>query len=68
MPAAAVATPPVFLNRPQAAQQLNICLRQLDARIKQGSIPCRRFGRRVLIPRLAIERLACDCAAAKDNS
>ncbi len=49
---------PAFYSRPAAAHQLSISIRQLDALIKQGSIPAHRFGRKVVVPRCAIERLA----------
>jgi len=54
---------PLFYSRTQTCLLLQISLPTLERRISDGSIPCRRLGKRVLIPVSAIARLA-DCGEA----
>lgn len=49
---------PLLLARREAAKALGICLRMLDYLIERGELPARRVGRRVLIPRAALEKFA----------
>ena len=46
----------LLIGRREAAEALGICLRQLDYMIERGELPVRRIGRRVLIPRAALEQ------------
>ncbi len=43
-----------LLTRKQACNFLNISLPTLDARIKDGSIPCLRIGKKVLFDKIKI--------------
>ena len=49
---------PLLLGRKEAAAALGICLRMLDYKIAQGEVAVRRIGRRVLIPRMELEKFA----------
>lgn len=49
---------PLLLGRKEAAAALGICLRMLDYMIAHGEVAVRRIGRRVLIPRAELEKLA----------
>lgn len=49
---------PLLLGRKEAAAALGICLRMLDYKIAQGEVAVRRVGRRVLIPRMELEKFA----------
>ena len=48
----------VLLRRKEAAEALGLSVRSLDYLVAQGRIRPRRFGRRVLFERHAVERLA----------
>ncbi len=48
----------LLIARPEAARLLGVCLRTLDYLIERGELPVRRVGRRVLIPRAALEQFA----------
>jgi excisionase family DNA binding protein len=47
-----------LLDRRDAAKALSISLRKLEGLILAGELPVRRIGRRVLIPRQALETFA----------
>jgi excisionase family DNA binding protein len=49
---------PLLLGRKEAAAALGICLRMLDYKIAHGELAVRRVGRRVLIPRVELEKFA----------
>ena len=46
---------PVVLNKKEAAQVLGVSLRTIDRLIALKELPVRRVGRRVLIPRTALD-------------
>lgn len=46
---------PVVLNKKEAAQVLGVSLRTIDRLIALKELPVRRLGRRVLIPRIALD-------------
>ncbi len=48
----------LLIGRHEAARVLGVCLRTLDYLIARGELPARRVGRRVLIPRAALEQFA----------
>jgi excisionase family DNA binding protein len=48
----------ILLNRKEAARLLSVSLRSLDYLIQRRELPARRVGRRVLIPRRALEQFA----------
>jgi excisionase family DNA binding protein len=48
----------VLLSKKATAHMLSVSLRMVDYLVKGGELPSRRIGRRVLIPRKAIERFA----------
>jgi excisionase family DNA binding protein len=48
----------ILLTRTEAAAALNLSARSVDYLVAKGRLPSRKFGRRRLIPRDAIERLA----------
>ena len=48
----------LLVPRQDAACILSISLRTLDYLIARGELPARRLGRRVLIPRRALEEFA----------
>ena len=43
------ALPPALLSPEQAAQHLGLSCSTIRRRIKDGSLPCRRVGRRILV-------------------
>ena len=47
----------IALNKQQAAQTLGVSLRTLDRLIALKELQVRRLGRRVVIPRTALENL-----------
>lgn len=47
----------VFLSRKETAKKLGICIPTLERRLKDGTLPSIRIGRRILIPADALERL-----------
>lgn len=49
----------ILLTRVESCQALGISLRTLDNLISQKAIATRRIGRRVLVPRQALEEFAC---------
>jgi excisionase family DNA binding protein len=49
---------PILYNRQDAAAALGISTRAIDYFVSTGRIRVRRFGKRVLIPREELERLA----------
>ncbi|MGH7175911.1 MAG: excisionase family DNA-binding protein [Tepidisphaeraceae bacterium] len=55
MTANPLAVGPLLLTREQAAEQINLCVRTVDALIRKGELRAIREGRRVLVPRIAIE-------------
>lgn len=48
----------VLLNKKESAQAISISQRSLEYLIAQGLVQTRRVGRRVLIPRSALEKFA----------
>lgn len=48
----------ILYSRREAAQQLSISLSTLEQLIAQGELQVRRLGKRILIPRKELERLA----------
>jgi excisionase family DNA binding protein len=48
----------ILINRKEAARLLSVSLRSLDNLILCKELPTRRVGRRVLIPRRALELFA----------
>jgi excisionase family DNA binding protein len=48
----------LLLTRNQAAAALNLSTRSIDYLVAEGRLPSRKFGKRRLIPREAVERLA----------
>jgi excisionase family DNA binding protein len=48
----------LLLARKDAAELLNLSTRSIDYLIAQGRLPSRKFGKRRLIPRIAVERVA----------
>ncbi len=51
-------TDKILVNRKEAARLLSVSLRSLDNLILYRELPARRVGRRVLIPRRALEEFA----------
>jgi excisionase family DNA binding protein len=47
-------TQPILVSKREAAALLGVCLRSIDNYIMANELPCRRFGRRVLIPYKAL--------------
>jgi excisionase family DNA binding protein len=41
---------PILVSKIEAAKLLGICLRTVDSLIANKQIPCRKIGRRTLIP------------------
>lgn len=48
----------ILYSREEAAEQLSICVSTLEQLIAQGELQVRRLGKRILIPRKELERLA----------
>jgi len=48
----------LLISRREAAIALGVCLRTLDYLIARGELAARRVGRRVLIPRTALEQFS----------
>ena len=48
----------LLIARREAARLLGLSLRCIDYLIQRGELPARRVGRRVLIPRGALEQFA----------
>ncbi len=48
----------ILVSKRDAARQLSVSARTLDNLIAGRELPVRRIGRRVLIPRRALERFA----------
>ena len=51
-------TDPILISKREAAKTLSISLRSLDYLLASKEICARRIGRRVLIPRRALEEFA----------
>ena len=51
-------TDKILVNRKEACRLLSLSLRSLDYLIMRRELPARRVGRRVLIPRHALELFA----------
>jgi excisionase family DNA binding protein len=45
-----VRRPPLLVSKRDAAALLSLCLRSIDNLIARKELPCRRVGKRVLIP------------------
>lgn len=50
--------PPLLVSKRDAAALLSLCLRSIDNLIAAKQLPCRRIGRRVLIPYTALVAFA----------
>lgn len=50
--------PPLLVSKREAASLLAVCVRTIDNLISQKQLPCRRIGRRTLIPFAAIQQFA----------
>jgi excisionase family DNA binding protein len=50
-------TDSIAFSRREAADALRVSLRTLDYLLAQGKLRCRRIGRRIVIPRVELERL-----------
>jgi excisionase family DNA binding protein len=48
----------LLLSRNEAAELLNLSTRSVDYLVAEGRLPSRKFGKRRLIPRDAVERIA----------
>lgn len=48
----------LFVTRTEAASLLNLSTRSIDYLVAEGRLHSRKFGKRRLIPREAVERLA----------
>ena len=57
----------LLISRREAAALLGLCLRTLDYVIARKEIIVRRVGRRVLLPRLAVERFVNASAVARKS-
>jgi excisionase family DNA binding protein len=49
---------PLLVSVPEAARLLGVGVSFGWAMVHRGDVPCIRLGRRVLVPRAALERLA----------
>jgi excisionase family DNA binding protein len=49
-----LALDPLLISKRDAAKLLGVCLRSIDNYIAEKELPCRRLGRRVLIPYTAL--------------
>jgi excisionase family DNA binding protein len=49
---------PILVSKRDAASLLGVCLRSIDNYIATKELPCRRLGRRVLIPHSALVAFA----------
>jgi excisionase family DNA binding protein len=50
--------PPLLVSKRDAAALLSLCLRSIDNLIARKELPCRRIGKRVLIPYSALVAFA----------
>jgi hypothetical protein len=50
--------PPLLVSKRHAAGLLSLCLRSIDNLIAAKALPCRRVGKRVLIPYSALVAFA----------
>jgi helix-turn-helix protein len=50
--------PPLLVSKRDAAALLSLCLRSIDNLIAGKQLPCRRIGKRVLIPYTALVAFA----------
>jgi excisionase family DNA binding protein len=50
--------PPLLVSKRDAAALLSLCLRSIDNLIMRKELPCRRIGKRVLIPYSALVAFA----------
>ena len=50
--------PPLLVSKRHAAALLSLCLRSIDHLIAGKQLPCRRIGKRVLIPYTALVAFA----------
>jgi len=49
---------PILVSKREAASLLSVCPRTIDNLVARRELPVRRIGRRVLIPRRALEQFA----------
>lgn len=48
----------ILYSLKEAAEQLSVCVSTVEQLIAQGELQVRRLGRRILIPRSELEKLA----------
>jgi excisionase family DNA binding protein len=48
----------ILYTKKEAAEQLSLSVSSLDILIARGDIEVRQFGKRILVPRTELERLA----------
>jgi excisionase family DNA binding protein len=53
-----LAAEPLLVSKREAAALLSICVRSVDNYIASKQLPCRRLGKRVLIPYTALVAFA----------
>jgi excisionase family DNA binding protein len=53
-----LASEPLLVSKREAAAMLGICVRSVDTYIAAKELPCRRLGKRVLIPYTALVTFA----------
>jgi excisionase family DNA binding protein len=49
---------PLLVSKREAAAMLGVCLRSIDNYVSAKELPCRRLGKRVLIPYAALVHFA----------
>jgi excisionase family DNA binding protein len=49
---------PLLISKREAGALLGVCLRTIDYWISRKELPCRRFGKRILIPYTALQSFA----------
>jgi excisionase family DNA binding protein len=49
---------PLLVSKKQAAALLGVCSRTIDNFVARKELPCRRIGRRTLIPFAALQQFA----------
>jgi excisionase family DNA binding protein len=49
---------PLLVSKREAATLLGVCLRSIDYYISRKELPCRRLGKRILIPYSSLQSFA----------
>ena len=57
-PSAAAPIEPILVSKQEGARLLGVCVRTVTTLIATKQLPCRRIGRRTLIPYRALLRFA----------